>query len=102
MPGHKRKTGGGALSIVRKRDITEIRGYDDLHHPRGVIRQSMDQMKEIYGSVESWYLVNGSTLGILVSISSVCQSGDKILIARNCHKSVYNAIRLLRLRAVYV
>ncbi len=102
MPGHKRKTGGEALSIVRKRDITEIRGYDDLHHPRGVIRQSMDQMKEIYGSVESWYLVNGSTLGILVSISSVCQSGDKILIARNCHKSVYNAIRLLRLRAVYV
>ena len=102
MPGHKRKTGGEALSIVRKRDITEIRGYDDLHHPTGVIRQSMDQMKEIYGSLESWYLVNGSTLGILVSIASVCQEGDKILIARNCHKSVYNAIRLLRLRAVYV
>ena len=102
MPGHKRKTGGEALSIVRKRDITEIRGYDDLHHPTGIIRQSMDQMKEIYGSLESWYLVNGSTLGILVSIASVCEEGDKILIARNCHQSVYHAIRLLRLRAVYV
>ena len=102
MPGHKRKTGGEALSIVRKRDITEIRGYDDLHNPTGIIRQSMDYLKEIYGSRESWYLVNGSTLGILASIAAVCQEGDKILIARNCHKSVYNAVRILKLKAIYI
>ncbi len=61
----------------------------------------MDLVKDIFKSAESWYLVGGSTLGILVSISSVCKPGDKILIGRNCHKAVYNCIRLLQLEAVY-
>ena len=104
MPGHKRKkeAGPGAISEVLTMDITEISDYDDLHHPQGMIRESMDQLRKIYGSRESWYLVNGSTIGILAAISAVCEPGDKILIARNCHKSVYNAVRLRRLSAVYL
>ena len=104
MPGHKRKKEAGpdGLREVLDMDITEITGYDDLHHPEGMIRESMDLLREIYKSKESWYLVNGSTIGILAAISAVCEPGDKILIARNCHKSVYNAVRLRRLRACYL
>lgn len=100
MPGHKR-TDLEAFFGIEKMDITEITDYDNLHEPEGIIRESMDLMKDIFGSEESWYLVGGSTLGILVAISSVCRQGDKILIGRNCHKAVYNCIRLLQLEAVY-
>ena len=91
----------GAFFGIEKMDITEITDYDNLHEPEGIIRESMDLIKDIFHSKESWYLVGGSTLGILVSISSVCSQGDKILIGRNCHKAVYNCIRLLQLEAVY-
>lgn len=119
MPGHKRKSQGrvkesglagefkvsggtqAAIDAVNSIDITEISGYDNLHHPQGMIRESMDLLKSIYHTRESWYLVNGSTAGILASISAVVSPGDKILVGRNCHKSVYNAIRILRLSAVY-
>ena len=104
MPGHKRKPVGafteGDLTI-NDCDITEITGYDNLHHPEGMIRESMDQLRDLYHSRESWYLVNGSTVGLLASIASVCDVGDSILIARNCHKAVYNAIKLLHLKAFY-
>ena len=100
MPGHKRAD-FGAFFGVEKMDITEITDYDNLHEPEGIIRESMNLVKDIFKSKESWYLVGGSTLGILVSISSVCRQGDKILIGRNCHKAVYNCIRLLQLEAVY-
>jgi len=107
MPGHKRKDRFSSLSLsetgaVHHLDTTEISGYDDLHHPQGIIRESMDILKEIYHTRESWYLVNGSTVGILAAISAVCRPGEKIVIGRNCHKSVYNALRLLRLEALYL
>lgn len=100
MPGHKRR-GNGVFKEIENLDITEITDYDNLHHPEGIIRESMDKLKQIYGTRESWYLVNGSTVGILAAISACCEQGDGILIARNCHKSVYNAIRLLHLEAHY-
>lgn len=100
MPGHKRAD-FGAFFGIEKMDITEITDYDNLHEPEGIIRESMNLVKDIFKTEESWYLVGGSTLGILVSISSVCRQGDKILIGRNCHKAVYNCIRLLQLEAVY-
>ncbi|MCD8019524.1 MAG: aminotransferase class I/II-fold pyridoxal phosphate-dependent enzyme [Clostridiales bacterium] len=100
MPGHKRKK-QNIFENVWDFDITEIAGYDNLHHPEGIIRDSMNGLKKIYQTKESWYLVNGSTTGILASISSCCGPGDAILVSRNCHKSVYNAIRLFHLQAYY-
>ncbi len=113
MPGHKRRWPGDdlfpgaedhgkALGAIYGMDITEITGYDDLHNPHGIIRESMDYLKEIYHTSASWYLINGSTAGILASISAVCRPGDRILVARNCHRSVYHALRLLRLDSVYL
>lgn len=100
MPGHKRQQilFDKAYSI----DITEIHGFDDLHHPEGILRQKMDEMAANYGADRSYYLVNGSTCGLLAAISAVTNLGDEILIARNSHKSVFNGVFLRNLKPHYV
>ncbi len=96
MPGGKR-----AASLL-KLDITEIEGFDDLHHPEGIIKKAMEKAANIYGADKSFFLVNGSTAGILTAISACTKAGDEIIIARNAHRSVYNAVELMRLKAKYV
>lgn len=100
MPGHKRREYpfNESYSI----DITEIDGFDDYHHPEGIIRDAMADAARIYKSDSSYFLVNGSTGGILSAISAVTNLGDSILIARNCHKSVYNTLYLRNLKPYYV
>ena len=56
----------------------------------------------MYGAKKAYYLVNGSTCGILAAISASVKRGGKILVARNCHKSVYHAIFLRQLSPEYV
>ena len=100
MPGHKRKLYpfNESYSI----DITEIDGFDDFHHPEGVLRDAMDHTAAIYGADASYFLVNGSTGGILSAISAAADISSGILVARNCHKSVYHAIFLKNLKPYYV
>ena len=103
MPGHMRNfMRNSILGDIMSIDITEITGYDDLHHPKDMIRESMDFIKDVYGTRDSYFLINSSTAGNLAAISAACHIGDKILIARNCHKSVYHAAELLGLHPVYV
>ena len=103
MPGHKRNLKiDPLLDQIAEIDITEITGFDDLHHPEEMIRELMDDIKKIYGTKESYLLVNSSTAGNLAAIAALCNIGDKILVARNCHKSVYHAVELLGLDPVYV
>ena len=79
-----------------------VEAVDDLHHPEEMIRELMDDLKQIYGTKESYLLVNSSTAGNLAAIAALCNIGDKILVARNCHKSVYHAIELLGLDPIYI
>lgn len=105
MPGHKRRMNTIFPNIVDNPfsiDMTEVSGLDEFHHPAGIIKRALDRATEVYGSSQSYYLVNGSTCGILAAISAVCKPGDSIMMARNCHKSVYHAIRLLRLKPAYI
>lgn len=101
MPGHKRNK-KFQMGNPYELDVTEVTGMDDLHHPTGVIKQLMDRISGMYHSDHSYLLINGSTGGILAAIAACCHHGDRIVVARNCHKSVYHAIRLLELRSVYV
>ncbi len=94
MPGHKRVDGFGQIDDAIKVDITEIDGYDDLYNPEGIIKDALDRAKKIYNTKKTYFLVNGSTVGILTSIFAVIPQGGKALIARNCHKSVYHALEL--------
>ena len=102
MPGHKRNIKLLGEKLPYKIDITEINGFDDLHHPEGIIKEIEEKTSKIYGSKKSFILVNGSTCGILAGIRSVVNYGDKVLVARNSHKSVYNAIELNGLNPKYV
>lgn len=106
MPGHKRReiTDGipGGFPDPYGIDITEIDGFDNLHHAEGILKDAMETVAAIYGADRSWYLVNGSTCGILSAVFATTENGGKILTARNCHKAVYHAICLNRLEAEYL
>ena len=102
MPGHKRNVELLGEKLPYKIDITEIDGFDDLHHAEGIIKNIEDKARKIYKSKRSFILVNGSTCGILAGIRSVVDFGDKVLVARNCHKSVYNAIEINGLNPIYM
>ena len=100
MPGHKRRDlgFGDPFSI----DITEIEGFDNLHHAEGILKEAQERAAALAGSRESWFLVNGSTAGILSAVSACVKPGGKILMARNCHKAVYHAVYLRQLEPVYL
>ena len=104
MPGHKRQVKMGITSVPNpfSVDITEIDGFDNLHHAEGILKDAMETVAAIYGADRSWYLVNGSTCGILSAVFAATENGGKILTARNCHKAVYHAICLNRLEAEYL
>ena len=93
MPGHKRQSWGMLPEAMYKTDITEIEGFDNLHQPEGILLELQKEAAKLYGAEESYYLVNGSTCGILSAVSSAIPFGGKILMARNCHKSAYHADR---------
>ena len=102
MPGHKRNVELLGEKLPYKIDITEIDGFDDLHHAEGLIKNIENKAKKIFESKRSFLLVNGSTCGILAGIRSVVNFGDKVLVARNSHKSAYNAIELNGLNPIYI
>ena len=102
MPGRKRNlqlmNNFNPYSI----DITEIDGFDNLHAAEDVILDSMNRAARLYHSESTMYLVNGSTSGILTGISACTKKGDRILMARNCHKSAYHAVFINELNPVYL
>ena len=102
MPGHKRRAYGQMPEEVLWMDITEIDGFDNLHQPEGILKELQEHAAALYGAEETFYLVNGSTCGILSAISAAVPEEGHILIARNCHKSVYHACYLRNLKISYL
>lgn len=102
MPGHKRNLECGALGELYKIDITEIDGFDNLHDAHGILLDAQQRAAELYGAQESHYLINGSTGGILSAVASIAEPGKILLMARNCHKSVYHAVFLNQMDTRYL
>ena len=100
MPGHKRAFLPFANPYAI--DITEIEGFDNLHHATGILQEAQQKAADLYGAKKTYYLVNGSTCGLLAAISAAVPRGEKILMARNCHKAVYHAMYLRQLVPVYL
>lgn len=100
MPGHKRRVRhfGDPFAI----DITEIDGFDDLHHAQGILLEAQQRAARLYGAEETYYLVNGSTCGILAAVAASTTRGGGLLMARNSHRSCYHAAYLNDLRVTYV
>jgi len=102
MPGHKRQLEFSPLSEIARYDITEIDTFDNYHAPTDIIKQEFDRAAEFYESDKSIYLVNGSSCGLISAICGAFNRGDEVLMARNCHKSVYNGIYLNGLKPHYI
>lgn len=102
MPGHKRNIKKLGTKLPYDLDITEVEGFDNLHSPNGIIKEIENKAKEVYESENSFVLVNGSTVGILAGVLTAVKRGDTVLMARNCHKSVYNAVELAGADAEYI
>lgn len=102
MPGHKRLAGPGEAAGVYRMDITEIEGFDNLHDARGILMQAQAFAASLYQSEETFFCVNGSTGALLAAVAAVCKRGDRILIARNCHKAVYHAVEINGLIPSYI
>ena len=102
MPGHKRNRQVMESEFPFDRDITEIDGFDNLHHPEGILKQAQESAAELYGSRECFFSINGSTAAILSAVSASVRRGGQILMARNCHKAVYHAVYLRNLKPTYV
>lgn len=103
MPGHKRNP-----EFIKEfcefmyLDFTEIEETDNMHNPQDIIKHSMDLVSETFGTEHSYFLVNGSSCGILATILAHLKDGDYILVPRNCHISVYNGIMLSGAIPVYI
>ncbi|HJJ41869.1 MAG TPA: DegT/DnrJ/EryC1/StrS family aminotransferase, partial [Methanocorpusculum sp.] len=107
MPGHK----GSAiykrygyekfLNNIMDCDITEFPGADNLFQTEGIIKKVQEKYAALYGVKNSYLLVNGSSGGVIASILSSVPKGGKLILARNCHKSVYNALILGDITPVY-
>ncbi len=103
MPGHKRNPElGKEYENPFEIDITEIHGFDNLHHPEGILKRSMEWAADVYGADRTYYLINGSSCGLLAAIFGTTTCGGTILMSRNCHKAAYNGIFLNHLKADYV
>ncbi|UFU01499.1 aminotransferase class I/II-fold pyridoxal phosphate-dependent enzyme (plasmid) [Radiobacillus kanasensis] len=107
VPGHKNGTifskrgmelYQGLLSI----DATELTGLDDLHAPTGVIKEAQHLAADWFQADYSHFLVGGSTVGNLAMILATCSTGDKILVQRNCHKSVLHGLELAGAKPVFL
>ena len=100
MPGHKRRL--GQLNDPFSFDITEIDGFDNLHHAEGILLEAEKRAARLYGAEETHFLVNGSTAGILSAIGAATTAGGRLLMMRASHKAAYHAVAAGGLTAHYL
>lgn len=107
VPGHKygeifSRNDLEHFSSILKLDATELSGLDDLHSPEGPILEAEKLLSDLYKVKHSFLLVNGTTVGNLAMVMSSCHEDDIVFVQRNCHKSIMNAIKLAKVRPVFL
>lgn len=107
VPGHK----GGAFFLERAKsafasmleiDVTEISGMDDLHDPQEIIAEAQLLAATCFDADQTYFLVNGSTVGNLAMIMATLQKGDQVLVQRNSHKSIFHALAMVEAEAIFL
>jgi lysine decarboxylase len=107
MPGHKgsaiyKRFGYSEfLEKFMDCDVTEITGADNLFQAEGILKEAQERYAKLYGAKKTYLLINGTSGGIIASILASVPFGKKIIIARNSHKSVFNALSLAGIQPVY-
>ena len=106
MPGHRHEDLIEELNYLKENlynfDVTEVPGTDNLHYPENIIKRSEELLSLAMNAKESLYCINGSTASNYAMIYGLFRENDTVLVQRNCHQSVYNAISLLNLNPKYL
>ena len=108
VPGHQqgRGTPEAFRNFIKEKglaaDITQVLGLDDIHQPVDVCLHAQELAAKAYDSDQTFFMINGSSSGNHVMMMSVCNPGDKVIVPRNCHKSVTGAVILSGVVPVYM
>ena len=102
MPGHKRHRVDYLPEGFTKVDITEIEGFDNLHAPEGIIKEAQEFAAKAMGAKHTYFLVGGSSCGVLAAISATVPRGGILVMSRGAHKSAYNAAILRQIKPEYI
>ena len=107
VPGHKRGQGNPELKALLgeacvSNDVNSMKPLDNLCHPVSVIRDAEELAAEAFGAAHAFFMVGGTTSAVQAMILSVVKRGDKIILPRNVHRSVINAMILCGAVPVYV
>ncbi|MCD8212446.1 MAG: aminotransferase class I/II-fold pyridoxal phosphate-dependent enzyme [Oscillospiraceae bacterium] len=107
VPGHKRGRGNPELATFLGQqcvgvDVNSMKPLDNLSHPVSVIAQAESLTADAFGAAHAFLMVGGTTSSVQSMILSVCKRGDEIILPRNVHKSVINALVLCGAVPVYV
>lgn len=105
VPGHKNGMVGSNEFLmyfhsVLPFDLTELRDLDNLHHPTGVIAFSERLLADLYQTMKSKFLVNGSTAGNLAMILASVHPGDEVFVQRDSHQSVFHALEIAQAKPI--
>lgn len=107
-PGHK---GGKGISerlltlwgkAVFEHDLPELPNFDNLFAPSGVIQEAQALAAAAFGADQTWFLVNGSTCGVIASILATCGTGDKLILPRNSHQSAIAGLVLSGATPIFI
>lgn len=107
VPGHKRGRGNPELVALLGQqcvgiDVNSMKPLDNLCHPVSVIREAEEMAAEAFGAAYAFLMVGGTTSSVQSMVLSVCKKGDKIILPRNVHRSVINALVLNGAIPIYV
>lgn len=107
VPGHKRGQGNPELTkLLGKQcvgiDVNSMKALDNLCHPVSVIKEAEELAADAFGAAHAFLMVGGTTSSVQSMVLSVCKKGDKIILPRNVHRSVINALVLCGATPIYV
>ncbi len=107
VPGHKRGRGNPELVQLLGQqcvgiDVNSMKPLDNLCHPVSVIREAEELTADAFGAEHAFLMVGGTTSAVQSMVLSVCKAGDEIIVPRNVHKSVINALILCGATPVYI
>jgi arginine/lysine/ornithine decarboxylase len=107
VPGHKRGRGNPELTAFLGEkcmnvDVNSMKPLDNLCHPVSVIRDAEDLAAQAFHAKHAFFMVGGTTSAVQAMVLTACKKGDKIILPRNVHISVINALILCGATPVYI
>ena len=102
VPGHGGKFAPQFMDGLPGSDVTELEGLDDLHNPGGVIAAAQEKAAGLFGARHTFFLVNGTTVGIQALIAASCGENRPLVLPRNAHRSVLGGLIISGARPVFL